>query len=724
LLYVLLDAVDGQRDIDDVAERVSVEYGRTLRPGDAQRLLDTKLRPMGLLVRPDGTQPAVKRVNPLLALRFRWVVSDPERTNRITRPFSVLFHPLILVPMVVAFATVCWWTLFHQGLATATHDAFARPELLLAVFALTLVSAGFHEFGHAAAARYGGATPGAMGAGIYLVWPAFYTDVTDAYRLGRGGRVRTDLGGVYFNAVFSVGAFGLWWLTGWQALLLIIPAQLLQMIHQMTPMLRFDGYHVLADLTGVPDLYHRIKPTLLGLLPHRWHHPETTALKPWARAVVSLWILLVIPVQLLSLSLMVLAFPRVVGTAGQGMRVQTHLLADAWAHADIAMIGVRVLSILALAVSVLGIVYIVVRVLRRISRRVWRATADHPRRRVCAEITALIAVASLLVAWWPREDNYRPVRAADRGAIPDVMSAAVAGPPQDLHAGSTESAHAVWPTAAPPASTSATTVAPVPTRERPVLAVVMVPRQAASGDEAPAWVFPFNRPKPPAEGDNQAFALNTTDGTVVYQVAFALVWVRDGDVLNKNEAYAYASCTNCAAVAVGFQVIMVVGDVNVVVPQNLSGSLNYACVQCLTYALASQLVVSLPDELSPEAMDQLTALWDEIGDFGEHIADVPLTELQADLDGFKDRIVDVIEGEVTVNAGTGTTTTSTDETTTTAAATSSTSAVSDPSTTAASTEPPTTTTEPASSTEAPSTTEAPTTSAEPASTEEPTTTVS
>ena len=43
-----------------------------------------------------------------------------------------------------------------------------------------------------------------MGAGLYIVWPAFYTDVTDAYRLGRGGRLRTDLGGIYFNAIFAL----------------------------------------------------------------------------------------------------------------------------------------------------------------------------------------------------------------------------------------------------------------------------------------------------------------------------------------------------------------------------------------------------------------------------------------------------------------------------------------------------------------------------------------
>ena len=127
---------------------------------------------------------------------------------------------------------------------------------------MTVLSAGFHEFGHAAAARYGGSTPGTMGFGIYLFWPAFYTDVTDSYRLGRAGRVRTDLGGLYFNALVVLLSFAVWWLTGWHAVLLIVATQVLQMIRQLAPLLRFDGYHVLADLTGVPDLYQRIGPVL------------------------------------------------------------------------------------------------------------------------------------------------------------------------------------------------------------------------------------------------------------------------------------------------------------------------------------------------------------------------------------------------------------------------------------------------------------------------------
>ena len=70
------------------------------------------------------------------------------------------------------------------------------------VLGLVVIATALHEIGHATATRYGGAEPGVMGAGIYIVWPAFYTDVTDAYRLNRSGRLRIDLGGVYFNCVF------------------------------------------------------------------------------------------------------------------------------------------------------------------------------------------------------------------------------------------------------------------------------------------------------------------------------------------------------------------------------------------------------------------------------------------------------------------------------------------------------------------------------------------
>ncbi|MGV0599905.1 hypothetical protein ABQE42_09675, partial [Mycolicibacterium pulveris] len=222
LLYAMLRELDGERTPADVADAVSTSTGRTVNADNVCQLVEQRLAPLGLTARPDGSQPEVKKRDPLLGLKLRRTITDPAGTRRLTDPFRFLFRPWMVVAVLAAFAVVCWWVCFHKGLAGAAYDAFERPGLLILVFVVTVLSAGFHEFGHAAAARYGGATPGVIGFALYLVWPAFYTDVTDSYRLSRRGRLRTDLGGLYFNAVVAVAITALWLVLRYDALLLVV----------------------------------------------------------------------------------------------------------------------------------------------------------------------------------------------------------------------------------------------------------------------------------------------------------------------------------------------------------------------------------------------------------------------------------------------------------------------------------------------------------------------
>ncbi|HET7326768.1 MAG TPA: hypothetical protein VFJ14_05710 [Nocardioidaceae bacterium] len=643
LLYLLLDAVDGRRDMEQVAAVVSERAGRQVSAANVRTLVDARLRPLGLLTLPDGSEPSVSKSHPLLALRLRWAVTDPERTRAVAAPFAGLFHPVLVGLVVAAFAAVCWWVFFEKGLASATYQAFDKPGLLLLVVAVTVLSAGFHEFGHAAAARYGGATPGVMGMGVYLIWPAFYTDVTDSYRLGRAGRVRTDLGGLYFNAIVAVAISAVWLATGYDALLLVVATQILQMIRQLTPLVRFDGYHVLADLTGVPDLFQRIGPTLRGLLPWHWHDPESTVLKPWARAVVTMWVLVVVPILLFSLAMMVIAAPRVVGTAWEKFGEYHAYLAQAWAQGDATRSAAGVIAMAAIALPIVGSGYVLVRVIRKVATSTWRRTRGRPVRRTAAGVVAAVVATGVAWAWWPGGHTYRPIRPDERGTIMDAVGLLrpASAPVPGLRVGQRGTAYAVWGPDQPR-----------PTQARPQLAVIMVPRPASqspqavtAAKQAPTWVFPVDKPLAPGPGDNQALAVNTKDGTVVYDTAFALVWVKGGkEALNRNEAYAFASCTHCASVAIGFQVVLVVGDNHVAAPQNISGSLDYQCVNCLTYAMAEQLFVTLPRPLSGDAHAQLEQLWRRIAKFGHRIEKgaVPLSKIKPRLEAYKKRILAII----------------------------------------------------------------------------------
>lgn len=630
LLYLVLDAVDGARSHPEIAGRVSEDYGRRVSAEDVAAL-EARLRQLGLLRLADGSEPRLVRSDPLLALRMRYAVTDPEVTRRLTAPFAALFHPVVVAVVVSAFLAVCGWLLVVQGLGAATHHAFAQPALLMGVLVLTVVSAGFHEFGHAAAARYGGATPGAMGAGLYLVWPAFYTDVTDSYRLGRAGRVRTDLGGLYFNAIVALVVVGAWWLTSWEALLLVVATQVLQMARQLAPFVRFDGYHVLADLTGVPDLYHRIGPTLRGLLPWR-SEPGAAALKPWARAVVTVWVLLVVPLLLLCAVLVVLSLPRVLGTAWAALVDQTALLSDRLSDGDVLGALVRVLALVAITLPVGATVYMVVRLARQLLGNLW-GSGRTPGRRLVAGLLTVVVTGGLAAAWWPAPDRYRPVQAYERGSVVDALPASLLGPGASLDAGRAADAMTAWPQDAD-----------LPTAERPALALVLVPRGGATPD-APVWVFPFDRPVPPDDDGNQALAVNTTDGSAQYDVAFALVWVRDGESTERNEAYALASCDGCTTVAVAFQVVLVVGRADTIVPENLAAAVNYACVDCLTVAIAQQLVLTLEGELSAESQAAVAGIMAELAAYGDGIADVPLAELRARLAEYERRIIEVVRAD-------------------------------------------------------------------------------
>lgn len=704
LLYAVLREIDGEKTAAHIAENVSASTDRTVTEDNVTHLIDKQLRPLGLLVCADGGQPVVKKRNPLLALRFRYAVTEPERTRRVTDPFRVLFRPWVVVPALVAFAVICWWVFVEKGLASATRDAFERPGLLILVFVVTILSAGFHEFGHAAAARYGGATPGVMGFGVYLVWPAFYTDVTDSYRLGRAGRIRTDLGGLYFNALVAIVITGLWWWLRSDALLLVVATQILQMLRQLAPLVRFDGYHVLADVTGVPDLYSRIKPTLLGALPWRWGDPHARLLKPWARIVVTLWVVLVVPVLLATLAIAVWTLPRVLGSAWAGLNKQSDVLLAAWTDGDMVQAVARVLAMVAIVVPVAGVLYMLVRLVRRTATGAWSATAGKPLMRLAAVLCGAAVCSGVAYAWWPGDGTYRPIQPGERGTIGDIVYALKSEPtsapvrrdgdPQLAAAprfvkGQHGVMQAVWDTRSP-----------MPTKKSPQLALVMMPKPATTfyaagggggggGGGAPTaarphtddgWVFPVNKPLAPEPGDNQALAVNTTDGTAVYEAAFAMVYVTDNsDALNVNEAQAYASCDSCAAVAVAYQVVFVVdsddSDDNVVAPQNLAGALNYECANCLTYALARQVFITLDEPLSDDAKAELDVVWTELAQFEKDIeaGKVPPDEIETRLDGYSERVIAIVKedqpGAFVATPGTSTApTTSTSVATSTSAA--------------------------------------------------------
>jgi putative peptide zinc metalloprotease protein len=396
LLYLVLSEIDPDLSPEEVCEAVSSAYGRQLTVEGLDHLVRTKLAPLGLVhdAEEDGEITPAPVARPILSLTLKGTLLPARATQALASVLRHMYHPVVVALVLASFVTLDVVVLARGDFWSAVTRLFATPTLLLAMYGLLTLGALIHEVGHAAACRYGGARPGAIGFGIYVVFPAFYTDVTDSYRLSRGGRLRVDLGGLYFNLLCVLALGALYLGSGDGLFLLTLVLMQIQMLQQLTPVVRFDGYYVLADLAGVPDLFSRVGPVLRSLRPGSAPDPRVAELSRAARRLVVGWVLVVVPCLTAAVVWLVWHLPEFVARARAGFEIQTAAWSAALPDRDLAMLALSALSIVLIFLPLLGIVMVAARLLRSlVSIGRARSSAGAATRRLARERQAAILLA-------------------------------------------------------------------------------------------------------------------------------------------------------------------------------------------------------------------------------------------------------------------------------------------------------------------------------------------
>jgi putative peptide zinc metalloprotease protein len=316
---------------------------------------------------------------------------------------GVLLRPLFRRPVglavVASVLALDYWLFVIHGLGAGVAQVLRDPVDLLVVLGLTVASAAFHECGHATGCRYGGARPGRIGVGIYLVWPSFFTNVTDSYRLSRAGRLRTDLGGLYFNLIFMLALAGVYAGTSAEVLLLVIAITHLEMLEQLLPFVRFDGYFILSDIVGVPDLFARVAPIVRSAISRSRRDPRVTGLRGYARIVVTGWVVCVIPLLAVSLGYLLLHLPQINRALWRAGSRQAHLMPAHLAGHSYGLAALDVVGIALVTLSLIGSLYIMIGLARRLAVAGLRWSAGRPGRRLLAAAGCLAGLAALTVFW-------------------------------------------------------------------------------------------------------------------------------------------------------------------------------------------------------------------------------------------------------------------------------------------------------------------------------------
>jgi putative peptide zinc metalloprotease protein len=274
--YRLLEMIDGERSLEELRNELKREFPTlSLELTDVQHLI-TDLHKKGLLnsERPgravgltkEYREERIKKIKGMFTslLYLRLPGWDPETTLRWLYPFvRWMFRPWA-VTAATLFVFSAWILLavqFEQFYSKLPkfEQFFGWPNLLYMWLTLA-VSKVIHEFGHGISCKHYGGECHAMGMMLLVFSPCLYCDVTDSWMLkSKWQRIIIGGAGMYIEMVISAFALFGWWnsspgLFNSLCLNTFFLTTVTTVIFNLNPLMRFDGYYMLADLLEIPNM--------------------------------------------------------------------------------------------------------------------------------------------------------------------------------------------------------------------------------------------------------------------------------------------------------------------------------------------------------------------------------------------------------------------------------------------------------------------------------------
>ncbi len=144
-----------------------------------------------------------------------------------------------------------------------TFTSFLNPKGFICYGISIALLKIFHEFSHAYTAKHFGNHIPTMGLAFIVLWPIPYCDVTDSWRMhSRHQRLRISAAGILTELIIAGISLFIWGISNnptLSSITFVLSSLTLisTLLVNLNPLMRFDGYYIFSDLTGIDNLQFR-----------------------------------------------------------------------------------------------------------------------------------------------------------------------------------------------------------------------------------------------------------------------------------------------------------------------------------------------------------------------------------------------------------------------------------------------------------------------------------
>jgi putative peptide zinc metalloprotease protein len=274
--FAILKMLDGQTSLDEIKEQFEAEFPpQKIGIEELQQFIGM-LHRSGLIVANvpgQGHQLLLRRnerwrkewigrLSNILSVRFKGIDPDQLLNWLYPRMKWIYSTPAVIVCCLLALSALSLVLVkfdVFQSKLPEFHQFFNLKNALWLSVALGVTKV-IHEFGHGLTCKHFGGECHEMGVMLLVLTPCLYCNVSDSWMLpNKWHRAAIGAAGMYIEIVIASICTFIWWYTepgmlNHLCLSTMFVCSVSTLMFNSNPLLRYDGYYILADLIEIPNL--------------------------------------------------------------------------------------------------------------------------------------------------------------------------------------------------------------------------------------------------------------------------------------------------------------------------------------------------------------------------------------------------------------------------------------------------------------------------------------